>query len=149
MPTQPVASQGLTRAPRRARIVAAVSACVACAALLVILGLMPVPQLANRIGSAGGHIAVYAAVVMVSFAFVTRTRWRLAVLAAFWLLGVLIELAQANVTWRSGSLNDIGYNTIGLAFGVLVFLGLERTWRRFAPRGAAATRRQSSPSPDP
>jgi hypothetical protein len=119
-----------TKSSRPSHALGVAVVCAACVALLVVLGVMPVPSLARRMGSAGGHIAAYAAVVMLSFPFVLRLRSRLWLLAAFWVLGAFIELLQAHLAWRSGSLKDIGYNAVGLMAGAMIFVAIERLFKR-------------------
>lgn len=109
--------------PPAAAIVGAVYA-----AALAALSLIPVPAFVHEVGSAAAHAVAYGGLILLMFALVRGALARLVLLASVWLFGVAIEAAQALVSWRSGSVDDIVYNTYGIAAAASIFVVAEGAW---------------------
>ncbi len=100
-----------------------------CAAVLVVLSLIPVPSAAYGLGSLKAHAIAYGAPVIVFFALFSGALARVAVSLGLWLLGAALEVAQSFTGWRSGSLEDVAYNTLGIAAAAIAYLGIEQAVR--------------------
>ena len=88
-------------------------------ALVIYLSLTPEPVDAGSVAEVKvGHFVAYA-VLMLWFAQLYRSwRARLALAAAFALLGVGLELAQGLTSYRSFAYSDMVDNAIGVAVGL-------------------------------
>jgi glycopeptide antibiotics resistance protein len=67
--------------------------------------------------------------------FITNFRFKRIVIAGL-LLSIAIELLQfvtgfmANTTFRIADINDLVFNTVGVAFGYVLFVGFLRIYRQ-------------------
>ena len=124
---------GAARARAQRRWVVALAASYAL--LLLLLSLMPVPQVARQVGSPMGHALAYGLPVAVLAPLLGRRGDRLALALALWGFGAAVEGLQALVDWRSGKLEDVAWNTVGVLGGLMAAHAIERLWRGLGDRG--------------